>query len=289
MNLILRYLEGRKAVPASSDPALKAQLEQTKKDLNSILTEWNWSGVHPKTSQEFLNKFRPWVNEKIELDKELKVFLSKKGVLDLKEADSKLTNRDLSENEELNQLNQELTSLKQELKTFLDKNSASSLQEWEQTWSNTEQDYLRQIDQLKNRPEGETPADYEELITELDEARRAQGELEQELLFLNNKLKLKQQEVQNKENSLQTLKKEKNQQEASLNKKLTEKNGLITTLQREVNQLKEKYSKKSQLLDQEQLEGKRLEEENEKLQKEVGRLIQALNDEINNKGGGILE
>jgi len=39
MNLILRYLEGRKAVPERADPALKNKLSQTEKQLNSILNK----------------------------------------------------------------------------------------------------------------------------------------------------------------------------------------------------------------------------------------------------------
>ena len=53
---------------------------QVRKDLNSILTKWNWDGTSPKTSQEFLNKFTPWVNEKIKLGQEVKALLERKGV-----------------------------------------------------------------------------------------------------------------------------------------------------------------------------------------------------------------
>lgn len=77
MNLILRYLEGRKA--STTNPALK-ELEQTKQDLNQILTKWNWEGATPQTAQEFLNKFTPWVNEKIKLGQEVKALLERKGV-----------------------------------------------------------------------------------------------------------------------------------------------------------------------------------------------------------------
>jgi hypothetical protein len=78
MNLILRYLEGRKA--SSASPALKKELEQTKQDLQLILTKWNWDGATPQTAQEFLNKFTPWVNEKIKLGQEVKALLERKGV-----------------------------------------------------------------------------------------------------------------------------------------------------------------------------------------------------------------
>ena len=58
---------------------------QVSKDLNSILTEWNWGGRHPKNAPEFLNKFKPWVNEKIKLGKDVKEFLERKGVNNLSE------------------------------------------------------------------------------------------------------------------------------------------------------------------------------------------------------------
>jgi hypothetical protein len=63
--------------------ALKSR--KTRKDLNSILTKWNWDGTNPKNAQEFLNKFTPWVNEKIQLGKEVKEFLERKGVDSLAE------------------------------------------------------------------------------------------------------------------------------------------------------------------------------------------------------------
>lgn len=263
MNLILRqvigYQQGLKKAPAS-DPKLKTELEQTKKDLHSILKKWKFGEAPITSSQEFLNNFEPWINKQLEQQKELKVFLAKKGVTSLAEAETKLTNRELGEGEELASISKELADLKQELKTFLDKNSSASLAEWEQTWLNTEQEYLKKIQELQENRE--VPEDYEELITERDQLARAKGELEQELLSLNNKLRLKQQEVVNKEKSLVNLKKEKNQQETSHQKQLKE--------------WKEKYSKQSRLLDEEQLECKKLEEKIEALEAQ----IQAL------KGGG---
>ena len=58
---------------------------KVRKDLNLILNKWNWDGTSPKTSQEFLNKFTPWVNEKIKLGKDVKEFLERKGVNNLSE------------------------------------------------------------------------------------------------------------------------------------------------------------------------------------------------------------
>ena len=85
--LILRQVigeqRGRKAVSAS--PLLKQQLEDTQKDLDSILKKWNWGEEAPKNAQEFLNKFTPWVNEKIKQGKEVKALLERKGVNSLEE------------------------------------------------------------------------------------------------------------------------------------------------------------------------------------------------------------
>jgi hypothetical protein len=85
MNLILRYLEGRKAVPTITDPLLKAELEQTKKDLDSILKKWNFDDQPLRTSEEFLARFTPWVNEKIKQGKAVKALLERKGVNSLEE------------------------------------------------------------------------------------------------------------------------------------------------------------------------------------------------------------
>jgi chromosome segregation ATPase len=258
MNLILRYLEGRKSVAFTANPALKKQLEQTKKDLAQILNKWNWDGENPKSAQEFLNKFTPWVEEKIAQNKELKTFLAKKGVNNLKEADTKLTNRDLSEHEELTTLRQELAEAQQK--------HEQELAQQEQTFLNTEQDYLKQIEELKARPSStslseadqEKLSEYDNLEAERDEAIREKRTLEQDLLATNNRLNLKQQEISNKEKALEKLKKEKDKQEVSLNKKLTE--------------LKEKYSKQGQLLDTEQLENNKLTERIEALETEIKQL-----------------
>jgi len=83
MSLILRYLEGRKAAPA--DLHLKAELEQTKQDLNAILKKWNFDDQPLRTSEEFLARFTPWVNEKIKQGKAVKALLERKGVNSLEE------------------------------------------------------------------------------------------------------------------------------------------------------------------------------------------------------------
>jgi len=58
--------------------ALKSR--QVKQDLSLILNKWKWGATAPKTSQEFLAKFTPWVNEKIKLGDEVKALLERKGV-----------------------------------------------------------------------------------------------------------------------------------------------------------------------------------------------------------------
>ena len=84
MSLILRqvigYQQGRKAVSTTTSPLLKKQLQDTQKELNSILNKWNWDGASPSNATEFLNKFTPWVNEKIKLGKDVKALLERKGV-----------------------------------------------------------------------------------------------------------------------------------------------------------------------------------------------------------------
>jgi hypothetical protein len=321
MNLILRqvigYQQGLKK--ASASPLLKKQLENTQQQLNQILNKWKFGEAPLTSAEEFLNKFAPWVEEKINLSKELKVFLAKKGVSNLKDL------ADLPESE-----SEQLTFYKDNIK--LKEQIIDDYKNQEQTWHNTEQDYLRRIDELQKNQEtseeveilkqelarketewelteadyltqianhdqelqakiqefqtsngellkrieelskGELSADYDDLITERDEVIREKKTLEQSVLALNNRLTLKQQEVNNKEKALEKLKKEASEKEISLNKKLTEKNGLITTLNFEIKQHKEKYSKQGQLLDTEQLEGKKLEEENENLKAEIAKL-----------------
>ena len=53
---------------------------------------------------------------------------------------------------------------------------------------------------------------------------------------------------------------------------MKEKNGLITTQQKELNQLKEKYSRQGQLLDTEQLENNKLEKKIEQLETQIKEL-----------------
>ena len=66
---------------------------------------------------------------------------------------------------------------------------------------------------------GEDPKD---LIADKDKAIRDKNEAEQEVLSLSNKLKLKNQEVTNKDQQIQRLKQEFGEKDQALNKKITE-------------------------------------------------------------------
>jgi len=114
---------------------------------------------------------------------------------------------------------------------------------------------LKRIEELSK---GELPEDYEDLITERDEAIREKKTAEQDLLATNNRLKNKNQEAENKSQEIERLKKEKSQVEIALNKTITE--------------LRTKYSKQGKLLDEEQLENKKLEAKIEQLETKISEL-----------------
>ncbi len=63
----------------------QGQSKQVQQDLNSILNKWKWGDQPIKSSQEFLNKFSPWINKKLQEEKELKEFLKRKKVKSLKD------------------------------------------------------------------------------------------------------------------------------------------------------------------------------------------------------------
>ena len=98
----------------------------------------------------------------------------------------------------------------------------------------------------------------EDLVSEKDSAIRNKNEAEAESLSLGNKLKLKNQEVTRKDQQITELKKEKSTSEIALNKKITE--------------LKEKNTKQGKLLDNEQLECKKLEDKIENLETKITEL-----------------
>ena len=111
-----------------------------------------------------------------------------------------------------------------------------------------------------NRTVFELDENQEDLIAEKDAAVRAKNEAEAENLSLSNKLKLKNQEVSRKDTEITRLKSEKSQVEISLNQKLKE--------------VKEKHSKQGKLLDEEQLETKKLEEKISSLETKITELEQ---------------
>ena len=75
----------------------------------------------------------------------------------------------------------------------------------------------KQVEKLE-----ESQKESEELEIERDEAIRDKKTLEQEVLAINNRLNLKNQEVKNKEEALERLKKEFSEKDNSLNKKISE-------------------------------------------------------------------
>ena len=87
-------------------------------------------------------------------------------------------------------------------------------------------DYQKEQKELSKNSE-----EIEDLTLERDEAIRSKNEAQQEALSYNNKLKLKHQEVTSKDQEIARLKKEASQ-----------KNGLINTLQKEINQHKVKHT-----------------------------------------------
>lgn len=107
-------------------------------------------------------------------------------------------------------------------------------------------DELKKSKSTLSETDKEKLAEYDDLENERDKLARDKKTLEQEVLALNNQLRNKQLEVSNREKSIETLKKEKDKQEVSLNKKITEKNGIITTLSAEIRELKNVIEKLKQ-------------------------------------------
>jgi chromosome segregation ATPase len=199
---------------------------------------------------------------------------------------------------------EEQVERKKELTEFLSKYSASNLTELGETWTNTEEDYLKRIEELESsrtftyeETDDEVPfpsrqklthdleqaqqeiarlkenPEVAELETERDELARDKLTLEQETLSLNNRLNLKQQEVTKKEQEITRLKKEKSDQATSLNKKLTELKKERTQekqqAQKLLEELQKKYSKRSQQLDEEQCENNKLTNKIESLEEDI--------------------
>ena len=127
----------------------------------------------------------------------------------------------------------------------------------------------RQLQTFRSRPANATDSELEKQLIELenekddleaerDIAIRKKQEAEAETLTINNRLKLKSQEAQRKDEEIERLKSEKNAQVTALNKKIQE--------------WKEKYKTRNEQFDEEQLEGKRLGEEIEKLTAKITEL-----------------
>jgi chromosome segregation ATPase len=146
-----------------------------------------------------------------------------------------------------------------ELKAFLSKWGSTSLNQLETTWKDAEEHYQEQIKELKDmemrQNRGDLPEGYEELETERDELKRDKTSLEQELLASNNQLKLSRAETKRKDQAVEALKKEASEKDKALNKQIKD--------------WKEKYQKKAQLLDEEQLNGNQLEEKIEELNRKI--------------------
>ena len=67
---------------------LTTERDNLKKDLNSILTEWKWGDQPIKSSEDFLNKMKPWIKTRNEEMDTLNKFLKKhkiKSLGDIKE------------------------------------------------------------------------------------------------------------------------------------------------------------------------------------------------------------
>ena len=259
MSLILRYCEGRKAkaipIGTSPNPQLEQKLKKTQKQLNLILNKWKFGAETLTTADQFLAKFESWINGQLEKQKELQEFCQKYSVNTLEELAEYIANLPTEE------------TPNPELANFLELWGATSLAQVKETWTNTEADYLSQIENLKeNRA---VPEDYaqeiKDLTTEKDQLTREKKTLEQENLAFHNQLRNKSKEVNQKEKALQQLKKEKSQSEIALNQTITE-------LRKDQDKLQKKYSKQGKLLDEEQLECKKLEEQIEKLQAEIKEL-----------------
>jgi len=226
-------LGGSSPSPIYKYPDLKLQqeLKETKQQLNSILNKWKFGDAPIKSASEFLNNFEPWIKKQLEQQKELKEFLKNQGVNNLSEI------KEVPESEQL-KFYKENIKIKEGIINDYKKD--------EELWKNTEQDYLKQIQELKKSKETSTLSEedqeklnnYEGLITDLDELKRDKTTLEQQNLALNNQVKNKQQEVTNKDKALEKLKKEKDQLEVNHQKQLKEKNSLISTLNFEIKQVK---------------------------------------------------
>jgi hypothetical protein len=85
MKIITQFRYRNKGGDPSQIKKLEQQRDNYKKDLNSILNEWKWGDQPIKTSEEFLNKFKPWIKSRNEEMEELKKFCKKHKITSLKD------------------------------------------------------------------------------------------------------------------------------------------------------------------------------------------------------------
>jgi chromosome segregation ATPase len=208
----LRYQALIKSLPTGTppkeNPLLKKQLDQVQKDLSSILNKWNWGGKKPKTSEEFINKFEPWIDERIKENKELTDFLKFHSVKNLTELETQWTNTEKDYLEQIRELKEKgTTELSEELK-----------------------------EKLEN---------YDDLEIERDGLARDKKSLEQEVIALSNQVKLKNQENKSKDEENQRLKKENKDLKTKYDKKaqlLDQEQSEINRLENEIEKLNGKIT-----------------------------------------------
>ena len=63
----------------------RGKISQLQADLNSILKEWSWQNQPFINAQEFIKKMKPWIDERIKQQAEVKEFLKKWKVKKLSE------------------------------------------------------------------------------------------------------------------------------------------------------------------------------------------------------------
>ncbi|KLL03471.1 MAG: hypothetical protein MRERV_40c007 [Mycoplasmataceae bacterium RV_VA103A] len=63
----------------------RQQVLNLQKDLNLILAEWTWQNQPFASSQDFIKKMKPWIDERIKQQAEVKEFLKKWKIKKLSE------------------------------------------------------------------------------------------------------------------------------------------------------------------------------------------------------------
>jgi len=228
------------------DPKLQKELQETKKQLNSILTNWKFGDQPLKSAPEFLKKFTSWIDNQLKEQKELKDFLKNKGVESLEELSKEVP-------EDYEALTKENQQLKKQLESY------KKGDDWETTTGKIITDLEKEV---------------KDLTTERDTAIREQKTSEQEALSLTNRLKNKSKEADSKETALQQLK-EKSASEIALNKTITELRSDLKDYKKEVQELREKHKKREKLLDEEQTDNNKLTKQIEQLEERIKELTKS--------------